>query len=255
MTSLTVDSLKLCIGDKTLCHNLSFTIRSQESWALLGRNGAGKTTLLHSILGINKPTEGSIAIDSVPLQNYTRHQLAKRVGILFQDETNSLPATVLESVLLGRHPYPKPFFRDCPEDLRSVEDLLKELSLEKIKNRKIGSLSGGEMQRVAIAMLLAQEPDIFLLDEPNNNLDVGYQINVLEALKHKINKKRGSILMATHDINFAARFCEYFILFLSKDEILIGNKQEILSTQNLSKAYDCQISSISAEDKTFFYPT
>ena len=61
--------------------------------------------------------------------------------------------------------------------------------------------------------------------------------------------------MSTHDINFAARFCEYFILFLSKDEILIGNKQEILSTQNLSKAYDCQISSISAEDKTFFYPT
>ena len=180
MAKLAIDSLTLSIGDRTLCHNLSFTIGSNQCWGLLGKNGAGKTTLLHSILGIFEPAEGSISFDSVPIQKYSRLELARRVGILFQEKINSLPATVLETVLLGRYPYAQSLFQDSREDLRFIEVILKELSLEVLKNRKLTTLSGGELQRVAMAMLLAQEPNMFLLDEPDNNLDITFQISLLK---------------------------------------------------------------------------
>lgn len=254
MTKLAIDSLTLSIGNKTLCHNLSFTIGSNQFWGLLGKNGAGKTTLLHSILGIIEPAKGSISFDSVPIQKYSRLELARRVGILFQEKLNSLPATVLETVLLGRYPYAQSLFQDSPDDLRFIEVILKELSLEILKNRKLETLSGGELQRVAIAMLLAQEPNMFLLDEPNNNLDITFQISLLKALKNRVNKSSSSILMATHDINLAARFCDRFILLINESEFLIGNKQEILSTENLSRAYDCDVSVVSEGEKTLYYP-
>ena len=229
-------------------------MNSHECWGLLGKNGAGKTTLIHSILGIVKPAEGSIKIDATPIQSYHRRELAQRIGILFQEGMNDFPATVEETVLLGRYPHTHPFFQKSKQDLNLVEEILKELSLDALKSRKLETLSGGELQRVAIAMLFAQDPKIFLLDEPSNNLDIAFQISLLKILKERTDKNSGCMLLATHDINLAARFCDRLILLIDKDEFLIGTRQEILTTENLTRAFGCEIKTISEKNEKFYYP-
>ena len=254
MTSLKIESLTLSIAGNILCRNLNLKINENECWGLLGRNGVGKTSLIHSIIGIRTIDSGQILLDGQNISELSRRAVAQEIGVLFQDSIETLPATVLETIMLGRHPHVQSRIKDNRNDHAIVDSVISELSLSELRDRELVSLSGGERQRVAIATLLAQTPNIFLLDEPSNHLDIAFQISVLDTLKSKLHERPASILMATHDINLAARFCDYFVLLLENGGHLQGSREEVLTAKNLSKAYGCEIQSIQTKENTLYYP-
>ena len=225
-----------------------------ECWGLLGRNGAGKTSLLKCLAGIIKPKKGSISLDSVPVGDYGRNHLALRVGMLFQENLSGLPATVFETVLLGRHPYRGSSLKDSLEDIQIVEDILEEVELSTLKDRELDTLSGGERQKVGIALLLAQDPDFFLLDEPSNHLDIAFKARLKTILKGRVAGKSASLFLATHDINYVNEFCDKLVLLLENGDFILGNTQDILTEENLSTAFNSKISKFSNGHSAIFFP-
>jgi iron complex transport system ATP-binding protein len=254
MANLKIQSLSLHIGGKTLCRDLNVQVGENERWGLLGKNGAGKTTLLHALIGQRCADQGSIELDGISVYDIKQRELASKVGILFQQGIEALPATVFETVMLGRHPHTQSLLWDDPKDIEIAESALAAFDLEQLKERAVESLSGGELQRLALAMLLAQTPQLFLLDEPSNHLDVAFQVKLLSVLTNKVAETSASLIMATHDINLAFRFCENIILLLEDGESLVGRSKDVLTENNLSQAYGCNIKSVSNGDHRLFYP-
>jgi iron complex transport system ATP-binding protein len=254
MANLKIQSLSLHIEGKTLCRDLNVQVGKNERWGLLGKNGAGKTTLLHALIGQRRADQGSIELDGISVYDIKQRELASKVGILFQQGIEALPATVFETVMLGRHPHTQSLLWDDPKDIEIAESALAAFDLEQLKERAVESLSGGELQRLALAMLLAQTPQLFLLDEPSNHLDVAFQVKLLSVLTNKVAETSASLIMATHDINLAFRFCENIILLLEDGESLVGRSKDVLTENNLSQAYGCNIKSVSNGDRRLFYP-
>lgn len=251
---LHIESVQLQIAEQRLCDSLTFSIQARESWGLLGRNGAGKTTLLHSLLGLHKPVSGTIKIADQSLAQFSRRELAQHVGILLQEGIDSLPATVLETVMLGRHPHSQSILSESAADQEIAQAALQEFQLGEMAARAIDTLSGGERQRLALAMLITQAPALYLLDEPSNHLDVAFQTRLLSTLQARIHAQGAGMLMATHDINLAARYCDHIVLLLPNGKSIVGAGAEVLNEENLSKAYECQIKSVSEGQLTLFYP-
>ena len=254
MSYLKIQSLNLSVKNKILVRDLNLVISSHERWGLLGRNGAGKTTLLHSIIGIRNYNYGSIQINGKEVSNLTRSDIATRVGILFQQGLDTLPTTVFETVMLGRHPHVQSILRDDPQDIEIARVALQDLNLNGLEERHVDTLSGGERQRLALAMLITQMPQFYLLDEPSNHLDVANQVQLLGHLQKRVSQQSASLLMATHDINLAARFCDNIVLLMKNGEYLSGRNEDILTEENLSRAYDCPVRSLRAEGFTLHYP-
>jgi iron complex transport system ATP-binding protein len=254
MAKLDIQSLTLKVGNRTLCRELNAQIGENERWGLLGKNGAGKSTLLLSLIGQRAASQGSIQLDGKDIYELRPRELASKVGILFQQGIEALPATVLETVMLGRHPHAQSLLWDSEKDTEIAENAIAAFDLGELQERSLDTLSGGELQRLALAMLLAQAPQLFLLDEPSNHLDVAFQVKLLSVLASKVAESSASFFMATHDINLAARFCENIILLLDDGESLVGKSQDVLNEENLSRAYGYPIKSVSNAEHRLFYP-
>ena len=254
MANLNIESLNLQIENKILCRDLNVQIGENQRWGLLGKNGAGKTTLLHALIGRRRADHGNIQLDGRSVYDLKQRELASKVGILFQQGIEALPATVFETVMLGRHPHTQSLLWDDQKDIEIAEGALAAFDLEQLKERSVDTLSGGELQRLALAMLLAQTPQLFLLDEPSNHLDVAFQVKLLTVLTAEVAETSASLIMATHDINLAFRFCENIILLLEGGESLVGRSVDVLTEENLSQAYDCPIKSVSSGEHRLFYP-
>lgn len=254
MANLEIKSLSLQIENKILCRDLNVKIGENQRWGLLGKNGAGKTTLLHALIGRRSANQGSIQLDGVSVYDLKQRELAGKVGILFQQGIEALPATVFETVMLGRHPHTQSLLWDDQKDIEIAESALAAFDLDQLKERAVDTLSGGELQRLALAMLLAQTPQLFLLDEPSNHLDVAFQVKLLSVLTAKVAETSASLIMATHDINLAFRFCENIILLLEGGESIVGRSVDVLTEENLSRAYGCPIKSVSSGEHRLFYP-
>jgi iron complex transport system ATP-binding protein len=196
----------------------------------------GKTTLLHTLAGLRAST-GCITLDGQPLQQLKRKQIARRVGILLQQQSDSFPASVRETVLQGRHPHLHAWQWETAHDQRLVTSLLLQLELQHLQHRNVQTLSGGERQRVAIATLLAQQTDVLLLDEPVNHLDVKHRLALLNALDSDYRARGCALLMSLHDINLAARFCDHALLLLGDGELLQGRVDDILDIPTLEAVY------------------
>jgi len=254
MSRIDVQSLNLSAADKVLCRDLSFSLNHRECWGLLGKNGAGKTSLIQSIAGLREFNSGTIKLNDTNVKEFRRSELAREIGILFQDGLETLPSTVLETVMLGRHPHVQSLFKDNSDDIAIAQKALADFSLQEIQDRQINSLSGGEKQRVAIAMLTTQSPNMYLLDEPSNHLDIAYQMDILNTLLRRLTEQNAGMLMATHDINLAARFCKNFILLFEIGETLCGSNEEVLNQENLSRAYGCEIHKVETDGRLLFFP-
>jgi len=240
---------------RSLCQNFSLSLDSGERCALLGPNGSGKTSLLNSLLGLTPIDEGNIIVNGSNLRQLSPSEIAQQLGMLFQEQSDTMPATVLETVLLGRHPYASHWLLDNKDDVDLAYQALEELELMELKDRDIRSLSGGERQRLAIASLLCQAPKLYLLDEPSNHLDLAFQVKALELLCIKTSKGDAALIMATHDINLASRFCDRVLLMMGNGEILYGNQEEILTANNLSEAFHHPIRVIDSNAGRYFFPS
>lgn len=233
---LEVDRIALQIGGRWLCCEFSLQLRQGECLVLLGPNGAGKTTLLHTMAGLREPTVGVLRLDGVAPSQWDSNALARFRGLLAQQQPDHFSSSVLETVLVGRHPHLGRWGWEGAEDEAIARRALADVGLAGMEDRDIVTLSGGERQRVAIAALLAQAPMVFLLDEPTNHLDLHYQIEILDLFKRRT-IEGCSAVMVLHDINLAERYADQVILLDGQGGVVAGAHDEVLNPQRLSHAF------------------
>ena len=213
--------------------DVSFGLNGGEFMAILGNNGAGKSTLLKCINRILKPRKGVVYLGEDRVSALTRMQVAQRIGYVAQ-RNEAGRFTVFDAVLLGRKPYIK--WDVGQEDIEIVDDVLKRMGLNHLVLRYLDELSGGELQKVVIARALVQEPDVMLLDEPTNNLDLKNQIEVLKIVKETVADRDIAAVVVMHDINLALRFADKFLLL--KDGIVHGcGGLEVITEENIEEVY------------------
>lgn len=203
--------------------------------SILGPNGVGKSTLIHCINKILQPSSGAVFIDGKDVKDISIKDLAKDVGYVPYSANDSFPLSVVDTVLMGRHPHAR--WNTLDRDLDIVYDTLRMLGISHLAMRQFNELSAGQHQKVMLARGLVQEPEILLLDEPTSNLDVRHQLDVTKMLK-RLSEERGIlIVMISHDINIAAKFADKVILMFQGRIFDVGTPKEVITEDNLRTVY------------------
>jgi ABC-type cobalamin/Fe3+-siderophores transport system ATPase subunit len=204
---------------------------------LLGPNGCGKTTLLRLLAGILTPQTGTVTLRGRRLSDLSRREIARHIAVVPQETHPAFDYTVMEMVLMGRHPHLGAFALEGPHDLRLAHDALAATGTDHLANRAYMTLSGGEKQRVVIASALTQASDVLLLDEPTASLDLGYQLDVASLLT-ELNRERGvTMLLATHDLNLAASVCDRIVLMREGRIAAQGLTTDVLTAAHVRDIY------------------
>jgi iron complex transport system ATP-binding protein len=220
--------------------DVSVTIQRGSLTGLLGPNGCGKTTLLKLMTGVLRPRQGAIALDGRAISGIPRRELAKQVAVVPQETHPAFDYSVLEMVLMGRHPHLGAFQLEGPEDLAIARESLSATGTAHLADRAYMTLSGGEKQRVVIASALAQAPDVLLLDEPTASLDLAYQLEVASLLD-RLNHDRGvTMVLATHDLNLAASLCDSLVLIRAGRVLAQGPTRDVLTGAMIQQLYDVE---------------
>lgn len=215
--------------------DITLDINEGEITAVLGPNGSGKTTLLRTIDGIVRPIKGSVYIDSKNALKLSRREIAKLIGYVPQHVNITRGVRVIDFVLTGRRPYID--FSPAKRDIDIVYTYMKILDIEQLATRDVTELSGGELQRVLIARALVAEPKVLLLDEPTSNLDLKYQIAILDLIEDLSRKRKITIIMALHDLTQAYRYADKTILMKKGKIHAMGSTHEILSPSTIKLIY------------------
>ncbi len=238
MTQLSTHQLAICRGKKILSRDLSFTLAPGDCWAVLGPNGSGKSTLLHTLSGQIAAASGQVFLNEATLAALSTRNIAREIGILFQDTSFAFPQSVTDYCLDARFPHHSLFSapENNPADLRLQQEIFASLHLTGLAEKNIQLLSGGEQRRVVIAALLMQAPAIFLLDEPVNQLDLRHQIAVMNIFAY-LSKRGRAVMMSLHNINLAARFCNKILMLFADGSVVHGLRDAVLSRDNLSRLY------------------
>jgi iron complex transport system ATP-binding protein len=226
------------VQDAYVLKGVSLEVKRGTIVGLLGPNGSGKTTLLRIISGVLKPLAGRVLLDGRPLDQLTRRDLARRVGVVPQETHSTFDFSVLDMVLMGRYPHLGPFELEGAADQEIARDAMRATGTAALAARAFATLSGGEKQRVVIASALAQASDMLLLDEPTAALDLRNQFEIA-ALLRGLNAARGTtMIVSTHDLNLAAALCERIVLLRQGRVLAQGPTGETLTAENIRSLYD-----------------
>ena len=238
---LKIKNLYSGYDDVDIIKDISIEVNKGENLFIIGPNGCGKSTLLKSIANVIN-YRGNIKIDDKEVSSFDRKTLAKKVGLMSQISEIHFPYTVYETVSLGRYPYTKGFFSSLSkEDIKIVLDNIEKVGLTKEKDKMITDLSGGQLQRVFLAKLFSQDPDIILLDEPTNHLDYKYQIELLEYVKIWSKSKNKIVVGVLHDLNLVHNFADNVIMLDKGVIVSKGKTKEVLNGFKLKDVYDIDI--------------
>ena len=232
---LKVEGVEFSYASVPILKDVCMELAESEMLGIVGPNGAGKSTLIRCIDRILKPQRGSILLDERDIKEMRLMELAKKMGYIPQSGHHSFPATVFDVVLLGRRPHLG--WRASERDTEKVLEVLQMLNIEDLAMRDINELSGGQQQKVFIARALAQEPDVFLLDEPTSNLDIRHQLEVMDIIKNIVRKEGISAIMAIHDLNLASRYADRIIMMNSGKIFAAGNPDSVLTPDNIKQVY------------------
>lgn len=254
MSALSIRQLTVRIGGKTVCEQQDLDLDAGKCIGILGANGVGKTTLLHTLAGLRESEQGHVALAGSSIKLLGRRTTAQRVALLMQNQDDPFPSTVLETCLTGRHPHIGFWQWEAPEDIAVARAALDVTGMRELERRDVHELSGGERRRLAIATVLAQQPDVFLLDEPVDHLDLYHQMRLLTHFRSLAETTERLVLMSLHDVNMAARFCDEVILMFGEGELLHGETYKILTTSNLERLFRIPVRMIVTADALFFQP-
>lgn len=234
MVRLKIENLSFSYGKRKVLENIELEVAEGEILCLVGPNGAGKSTLLKCIAGIIRPNSGRILLGEADLTRASLKRLSKIIGYVPQSVRPSVSTTVFEAILTSRLPYIG--WSPSIIDLEKTEDIIKRLGLEELAFRYINEVSGGELQRVLLAMALVKEPKVLLLDEPTSNLDLKHQIEILRLVRDL--RCRGLIIiMATHDLTSAYRVSDKILMLKSGRVFATGKPEDVLTAKNISEVY------------------
>jgi len=251
---LCAENLTLGYPGRTLCQSFSVTMQPGECWGIMGRNGSGKSTLLHALGGIQKPLSGSVSVGGELAVEIPRRKLARKIGLLLQEEASVFSGTVREYVMLGRFPHHAAMGGWDEEDEAQVQQALASMELAEFSSRMISTLSGGERQRARIAMLLAQTPDIYGLDEPLLHLDICHQASAMKLLRELASKQRKTVVMVLHDTLWASRYCDHVLMLYGDGRTASGTAGDLLVKPNLEELYQCTMQALRIEDEVHYVP-
>lgn len=249
MAQISVEDLLVGYNEKLIIHSLNVKIPEGKITTIIGPNGCGKSTLLKTISRILKPKKGIVSLDGKSIHQQSTKELAKQMAIMPQSPTAPQGLTVYELISYGRFPHQKGLGRLKKEDKEVIEWSLEVTGVKAFADLEVDSLSGGQRQKVWIAMTLAQETDIILLDEPTTYLDMAHQLDVLKLLKKLNDQENRTIVMVLHDLNHAARFSDYLITMKAGNIVKTGSPLEVMTKETLKSVYDIE-ASITIEPKS-----
>ncbi|MBR6870608.1 MAG: ABC transporter ATP-binding protein [Candidatus Methanomethylophilaceae archaeon] len=232
---LKIKDVSFSYSSVPVLHDVSFELGGNELVSILGPNGVGKSTLIHCINKILAPTSGTVLIDGKDVSEIKLKELAKQIGYVPYSANDSFPLSVIDTVMIGRHPHSK--WGTLDKDLDIVYDTLRMLGISHLAMRPFNELSAGQHQKVMLARGLVQEPEILLLDEPTSNLDVRHQLDVTKMLKRLSREKNILIVMISHDINIAAKYSDRIILMHKGSVFDMGEPNKVITAENLRTVY------------------
>lgn len=237
--SLSVDNLHFRYGRRTVLDGVTFEVASGAFAALLGPNGSGKSTLVKAVAGVHRPASGTVTVEGTDTSTLGRREHARLVGYVPQHGDAPFDLTVREAVVLGRTPH----FGIAPraQDWQAVEEAISRMGLEDLADRSMSELSGGQAQRALIARALAQDTKVLLLDEPTSALDLRYQIETLQLVRQITREQGISAVIAIHDLNHAARYCDQVVVLHGGRILADGSPDEALQADTLRSVYEVDV--------------
>jgi iron complex transport system ATP-binding protein len=224
-------------GAPRVVDGVSMAVARGDLVGILGPNGSGKTTLLKLLGGTLTPSRGGVRLDGQPLAARSRRELARRIAFVPQETFAPFDFTVLDIVLMGRFPHLGTFALEGPADLAIARQALAATGTAVFESRSFGTLSGGEKQRVVIASALAQSPELLLLDEPTASLDLGHQLDVQLLLRGLNRDHAVTMVLSTHDLNFAAGLCRHLVLMRNGRVLASGPTGIVLTPETVRELY------------------
>ncbi len=234
---LSVHGLSFRYGSTDAISNIELEAKEGDIIGILGPNGSGKTTLLKCLNRSLTPWTGTVMIDDVDSQTLTRKELATRMGTVPQSANINFPFTALDIVMMGRLPELKRFESESRRDMDIVEEAMAMTNTIQFADRPMDQLSGGERQRVIIARALAQKPKVLLLDEPTLHLDVNHQLEIMDLISALARKERLIVIIVTHDLALAARYCTKVLLMQNGRIQAAGEVTDVMTMENLRTVF------------------
>lgn len=248
MEAIRVENLTVAYEKNTIIQDMDLSIPKGKISIIIGSNGCGKSTLLKTISRINKPKSGHIFINNKNIKKVKEKDIAKEVAFLPQGPVAPSGITVKELVAFGRFPHQKMIGGLNEHDKEVIDWAIRETGLSEFADRQIENLSGGQRQRAWIAMTLAQETEIIMLDEPTTYLDMSYQLEVLEVLQ-KLNKdKKITVVIVLHELNNACRFADNIIGLKKGKLVCEGRPIEVINKETLKEIYGIEASLVESKD-------
>jgi len=223
---------------RAIVDRISLSVNGGAIVGLLGPNGAGKTTLLRLLTGTLTPSAGQVLFQATPLVQLSRRELARHIAVVPQETHSTFDYSALDIVMMGRYPHLAAFELEGPADLAIARDAMTATGTVDLGDRLYATLSGGEKQRVVIASALAQTADVLLLDEPTASLDPRFQLEIAELLRRLNRDRRTTMVVSTHDLNFAASICTDLALIRQGRIIAQGSVRDVLTRERIRALYD-----------------
>lgn len=248
---LSACALGVAVPGRALVEHLELAVQGGEFIAVLGRNGAGKTLTLETLAGLREPDAGRVLLDGSDMTGLHRRDVARRLALLPQLVEDIFPATVLDTVLIGRHPHVGRLRWESAADIGIARDALRTVDLYALADRDVLTLSGGERRRVAIAQALAQAPHIYLLDEPTNHLDPQHQLDAMRVFRGAANNG-AAVIASLHDVNLAARFADRCLLLFGDGRWHLGNTADVLTEAALSELFATPMEAVAWRSRQLF---
>ncbi|REK77861.1 ABC transporter ATP-binding protein [Paenibacillus paeoniae] len=221
----------------SVLNSISVSFERNRFYGIIGPNGVGKSTLLHILSGSDAPSAGGVTLDGVPLSHMPGKILARKLAVLQQGGLPPVGFTVREVVAMGRYPHQNWLGGEGEDPEAIIDEAIHTMELAELQSRKLHQLSGGERQRVALAKLMAQQPEILLLDEPTTYLDIGYQIELLDTVKAWQKQRSLLVVAVLHDLNLASLYCDKLIALHRGGIAAEGTPDEVLNPAVIERLY------------------
>ena len=226
-------------GGKQGIHQISTQIRKGAITSLIGPNGAGKSTLLSVMSRLQPMDEGEVLIDGLPVGRTDNSKLARKISILKQTNHLNVRLTIRQLVTFGRFPHSGN--RITPDDERHIDSAIRYMNLENIQHHFLDRLSGGQRQRAFIAMVLAQDTEYVLLDEPLNNLDMKHAVQIMKVLRRMVDELGKTVVLVLHDINFASAYSDIIVAMKDGRIVCEGPTDQMIEPTTLRRVYEMDI--------------
>ncbi|TAH49807.1 MAG: heme ABC transporter ATP-binding protein [Chloroflexota bacterium] len=238
---LSAENISFSYGATPTLTDVDFALARGALRALLGPNGSGKTTLLKLLTGILQPTRGTVSYQGTALKEMTRREIAKHIALVPQELNLQFGFTVEQVVMLGRTAHVNAFGGATKNDRAIVARMMELMEITDMRERVVTELSGGEQQRVVIAMAMAQEPQVLLLDEPTVHLDINHQIEILELLRKFGRERELTVLATMHDLNLAALYFDELVLLERGRIVAQGAPQNVLNAEQIRAVFRANV--------------